>query len=275
MDEAVPEPERDPTELLAAHYSGSACSYARWWSPFLRSIGERLVETLPLSGAVRVLDVGSGAGGLTSALKAAAPRAVVIGVDVSEGMLRLARAISRDPLAVMDAQSLAVRSTSIDVAVCAFVLFHLPDPARGLQEMARTLRRGGAVGSVTWGVDRAAPLLEIWNEELDAHGAGPDPMPAAVEQHAVVDAPVKISALLEAAGFAGIRVWSARSEYRWDPEHLFEARQGFAMKRRLLTLTPNVRAACLVRIRERLSHVPSDALVSRPEVVFATARRRQ
>ena len=273
MGVAEPEPERDPTELLAAHYSGSAHPYARWWSPYLRPIGERLVQALPLSGASRVLDVGSGAGGLTSALKTAAPRAIVIGVDASEGMLRLARAASPDPLAVMDAQALAVRSAGIDVAVCAFVLFHLPDPARGIAEMARTLRPGGAVGSVTWGVERAAPLLEIWTEELDAHGAGPDPMPAAVEQHAAVDTPVKVSALLESAGFAEIRAWSARPEYRWDPQHLFEARQGFGMKRRLLTLAPDIRAACLARIRERLDRAPSDALVSRPEVVFATARR--
>lgn len=273
MGAAESESGRDPTELLAAHYSGSARTYARWWSPFLRPIGERLVEALPLRGAARVLDVGSGAGGLTSAIRTAAPRAVVIGVDASEGMLRLARAASRDPLAVMDAQALAVRSASIDVAVCAFVLFHLPDPTRGIGEMARTLRPGGAVGSVTWGADRAAPLLEIWTEELDAHGAGPDPMPTAVEQHAVVDTPVKVSALFETAGFAEIQAWSARSEYRWDPEHLFEARQGFGMKRRLLSLAPDIRANCLARIRERLDRAQSDALVSRPEVVFATARR--
>jgi SAM-dependent methyltransferase len=264
----------DLVQVLAAYYSDSAGPYERWWSPVLRPMAETLVRALPLRHAGRVLDVGSGVGGLTAALRAAAPDAVVIGVDASEGMLRLARAAARAPVGAMDAQALGVRGASIDVAVCAFVLFHLPEPARGVGELARVLRPGGAVGSVTWGEHRDAPLVEIWTEELDAHGAGPDSLPAAVQHHAMVDAPAKVSALLEAVGFVEVRAWSAWFEHRWDREQLFALRQGFGLpRRRLQSLAPDVRAACLARIRERLDRAPSDELVHRPEVVFVTARR--
>jgi SAM-dependent methyltransferase len=267
-------PAGDPVGLLAAYYSDSAGPYERCWSPVLRPMAEALARALPLRHATRVLDVGSGVGGLTSVLRDAAPDAVVIGVDASEGMLRLARAAALGPVGAMDAQALAVRAASIDVAVCAFVLFHLPDPARGVREMARVLRPGGAVGSVTWGENRDAPLVEIWTEELEAHGAGPDPMPVAVQHHAMLDAPAKVSALLEAGGFVRVRAWSAWFEHRWEREQLFALRQGFGMpKRRLQSLAPDVRAACLARIRARLDRAPSDVLLHRPEVVFATARR--
>jgi SAM-dependent methyltransferase len=267
-------PTGDAVEVLAAYYSDSAGPYARWWSPVLRPMAEGLVPALPLRHARRVLDVGCGVGALAPVLRAAAPGAVVIGVDASEGMLRLAHAAGLGPVGAMDAQALAVRPASIDVAVCAFVLFHLPDPAQGVRELARVLRPGGAIGTVTWGADRDAPLVEIWTEELEAHGAAPDPMPAAVQQHATVDAPAKVSALLEAGGLEEIRAWSVRFEHRWEREQLFALRQGFGMpRRRLQTLAPDVRAACLARIRERLDRAPSDGLLHRPEVVFATARR--
>jgi ubiquinone/menaquinone biosynthesis C-methylase UbiE len=264
----------DPVRVLAAYYADSAGDYDRWWSPVLRPMAEHLVRALPLRHAARVLDVGSGVGGLTSVLRTAAPDAVVIGVDASEGMLRLARAAALGPVGAMDAQALAIRTANIDVAVCAFVLFHLPDPGRGVRELVRVLRPGGAVGTVTWGENRDAPLVEIWTEELEAHGAGPDPMPAAVQHHVMVDAPAKVSALLEAGGFVQVRAWSVWFKHQWEREHLFALRQGFGKpKRRLQSLAPDVRAACLARIRERLDRAPSHGLLHRPEVVFGTARR--
>jgi ubiquinone/menaquinone biosynthesis C-methylase UbiE len=49
-----------------------------------------------------------------------------------------------------DAQALPLPDASVDVAVMALVLFFVPDPARGLQEMLRVVRPGGTIAAYHW-----------------------------------------------------------------------------------------------------------------------------
>lgn len=56
----------------------------------------------------------------------------------------------------MDAQSLDLPNDRFDIAIVAFVLFHLPDPPRCLEEVFRVLKPQGRVGTATWGVERFA-----------------------------------------------------------------------------------------------------------------------
>jgi SAM-dependent methyltransferase len=94
-----------------------------------------LVEFSPVSfEGHSVLDLGSGTGeGSRAALAAGAE---VVAVDVVPEMLQVNRA-SRPPAVAGDAVSLPFRDRAFDVALAAFSLNHLDDPADGVREAGR------------------------------------------------------------------------------------------------------------------------------------------
>src|SRR4051794_5782936 len=246
----------DQTAQLADQYTAAAESYERLWKPVTQPIGRRLLRELPLAEAERVLDIATGVGGLIPDLRAAAPAATVIGVDRSEGMLRQAQRLTRAPLALMDAESLGLRSASVDVALMVFCLFRLSRPRLGLEEALRVLRPGGTLGATTWGAESHFQAGDIWTEELDAHGAGPDPEPL-IGQHAEVNSAEKLGELARQVGFEPVRAWAERFAHAWDLEGFIAVRTGYSgTSRRFATLDPEVQRRFLARLRERLALLP-------------------
>ncbi len=103
----------------------------------------------PGGGAgARLLDAGCGTGASTAALLAAAPRAEIVGVDASAGMLARARA-KRWPPGVRFAESriedLAAAGVEgpFDGVFAAYLLRNLPDPDAALRALRGLLRPGG------------------------------------------------------------------------------------------------------------------------------------
>lgn len=231
-----------------------------------------LLDGLPLATARRVIDLGAGTGSHLVALADAAPQAYVVAVDRAEGMLRIAKGRTGHPAAVMDAQALALRPGVIDVATLVFMLFHIPNPSAALGEVRRVLRPGGAVGVATWGTDSGTPGASIWTEELDSHGAVPDPRDPSVMQHGRMDTPDKLERLLSSAGYTGVRIWSRTCEYRWTVDALMALQLTCGMAaRRVVSLPAAARAACESRVRERLEKLPESDRVQRSEVLCAVA----
>ncbi len=259
------------TAMLADRYSQRAEAYDGLWSPIIRPVGERLISRLPLTAAKSVIDVGTGTGALLPAIRQAAPSAAILGVDRSDGMLRLARdRHSGGWLALMDVQKLALPTNRFDAAVVAFVLFHVPSPERCLTEVNRVLKPGGTVGSVTWGTERVPMANAIWDEELEAAGAHYLELPA-TDNRACCDSAKKMRTLLGQAGFVSIKVWSESIEHRWRPEDHFDYQVGSTSRLRLQSLDVESRKTCLRKVRDRLSGAEDEQYVYRGEVFVATA----
>lgn len=255
---------------VATNYSASADGYAEFWSPVIRPPGRRLLEALPWDRTRHILDVGTGTGALIPDILSFAPTALVVAIDRSLGMLARATGI-RAPLVTMDAMALGVRAGTFDIAVSAFVLFHVPNPSVALGEMKRALRRRGTVGITTWADEPATPASEIWDEELSRCGAW-DPSPQPSPHHDLMNTPEKVGGLLSAAGLTPRRIWSERVEYRWDVPRFMGLRTRFGTtKRKLDTLDARTRQTFLGRIEERMSGLGSKDLVCRGTAICAMA----
>jgi ubiquinone/menaquinone biosynthesis C-methylase UbiE len=256
-------------ERLAANYSSGAEGYAECWSPVIRPVGRRLLEALPWDRASRVVDIGTGTGALIPEIRRFAPGAEVVGVDRSFGMLALA---PRSPvrLTMMDAMRLGLRTAAFDVAVMAFILFHIPEPAAALAEVRRVLRPRGAVGIVTWGEDPDPPACQVWNDELDASGAR-DPNPQTIYSD-VMNSPEKLTMLLMAGGLAPRRVWIEQIEHQWDAVRFMMFRMRFGTTRRRLEALDRARRAAVVdRIRARMMRLDPADFLYRAQAVCAVA----
>lgn len=95
----------------------------------------------------RILEVGVGTG---ISLPGYSPQNCIIGIDLSEEMLRKAQRRVADlsltnveKLEVMDAEHLSFADASFDVVVANHVISTVPNPEAALDECARMLRPGG------------------------------------------------------------------------------------------------------------------------------------
>ena len=107
------------------------------------------MEQFTSLAARQVLDVGCGGGVLTEAM--AQNGAIVLGIDLADKPLNVARLHALDSNARVEyrecaAESLAAeRPDSFDVVTCMEMLEHVPDPAQTVQACASLTRPGGWV----------------------------------------------------------------------------------------------------------------------------------
>lgn len=107
-----------------------------------------LFDRYALRGPVRILDVGCGTGEITMRLAEIFPEADVLGVDVLEGPLSLARARAakhgdRVRFERGDAFGLAFESDAFDLVVCRHMTQAVPRPELVLAELTRVCKRDG------------------------------------------------------------------------------------------------------------------------------------
>src|SRR6202012_47131 len=104
-----------------------------------------IIATNNIGGGVLEVGVGTGI-----SLPQYAPNLRIFGTDISEGMLRKAKARvaqlrlkNVEGLAVMDAEKLEFPDNSFDVVMAQYVVTAVPNPEAALDEFARVLRPGG------------------------------------------------------------------------------------------------------------------------------------
>ena len=117
--------------------------------------GEAVIESVaPVTGE-RVLDIGCGAGASSRALAAlVGASGQVLGVDISEPLIRRARVLAQQDtpvrFQVADASSAELADGAFDILFSRFGVMFFGDPIAAFAHMRRALRPGGRVAFVCW-----------------------------------------------------------------------------------------------------------------------------
>lgn len=128
-------------------------AYEHLMGPWTRAVGTIFLEWLDPVPGQAWLDVGCGNGAFTELIVRRHAPARVCGIDPSPEQLAFARSrpeLADAALQAGDAMDLPFGADRFDAATMALVLGFLPDPARGVREMARVVRPGGTVAAYTW-----------------------------------------------------------------------------------------------------------------------------
>ena len=167
-------------------------AYERYMGIWSRLVGEQFLEWLAPPPNERWLDVGCGNGAFTEMIAERCAPALVAGVDPSEGQLAFARtrpALRTAQFRQGDAMSLPFADGAFDAAVMPLVIFFVPDPAKGVAEMARVVRTRGIVTAYAWDMLGGGFPYDALQTEMRALGFPPSkpPSPDASREEALRD----------------------------------------------------------------------------------------
>ena len=123
------------------HWHNRFLQQARWTA----QVRSHLFESLHLSSARRLLEVGCGTGVITADYQQRSGQKVY-GVDIAVDLLYKAHNMSPEcKYTCGDAFALPYSARSFDACFCHFLLLWLPDPVAALKEMKRILHTGAPV----------------------------------------------------------------------------------------------------------------------------------
>lgn len=165
----------DARTKAATTYNAASDFYDHPANTFWARYGRRTVERLGLASGERVLDVccGSGASAIPAA-EIVGRDGSVVGVDLAENLLELARAKAKQrgltniQFQSGDLMHLPFEDGTFDTVVCVFGIFFVPDMEAALHEIRRVMRNGGRVAITTWGPRFFEPATTVfWNSIRD------------------------------------------------------------------------------------------------------------
>jgi ubiquinone/menaquinone biosynthesis C-methylase UbiE len=151
-------------------------SYEDMMGVWSRLAGEVFIDWLKPSAGLKWIDIGCGNGAATAMIVELCVPSEIQGIDPSEGQLGYARSRLAGSVATFcqgEGAVLPFPNGSFDIAVMALVIFFLPDPAKGVVEMARVVRPGGTIATYGWDLKGGGFTLEPIHAELRKMGISP------------------------------------------------------------------------------------------------------
>ena len=173
MDGGVPSligrtSQTDAAEVHVQDHVSDEYELVRYERPYARAFHlsnvQAMLARVRLEGCI--LDDGCGNGFLGEEVaRRIGPRDLLVGVDLSRGMLEKARGRHTE-LVHADSERLPFADASFDTVIARSLLHHLPDPDAGIREIARVLRPGGELVAL----DTNKTVLSTWPRRIANRG---------------------------------------------------------------------------------------------------------
>src|SRR3954447_1238188 len=155
----------------AAGWEKQVSGYEDFFGPITTRLVGPLLDAAEVDCGARVLDVASGPGYVAAA--AAERGAFVIGVDIAERMILLARRLHPQlDFRFGNAEALPFADGSFDAVVANFLLLHVGRPERAAAEFARVLAADGRVALTVWDFPDQARFHGVLLDAMAEAGAG-------------------------------------------------------------------------------------------------------
>jgi len=151
-------------EVAEAYEAAFVPTFFAQWAP-------RLLDAAAVGDGQRVLDVACGTGIVArTAAGRVGPSGSVVGLDLSDAMLTVARRVAPDLNWVQgDAAAMPLPAGSFDTVVSQMALMFFPDPVAALREMKRVARPHGTVAVLIPGALEANPPYELFVDIVTRH----------------------------------------------------------------------------------------------------------
>ena len=231
-------------------------SYERYMGVWSQLAGAEFLRWLAPTPGLRWLDVGCGNGAFTEVLTTHCAPSALHGIDPSVAQLEYARtrtALRDAALREGDAMALPYADSMFEAAVMPLVIFFVPEPAKGVAEMARVVAAGGLVAAYAWDMHGGGfPYHVLQREMRDLGAVLPAPPTPESSRRDVMHELWRDAGLVEVESqeLTVHRSFSSFDDY-WATIAGWEA-----VSRTLATMVPEA----IARLRERLREcLPEDA----------------
>jgi len=181
--------------------------YDSWLSDNFASFDKALIERAGIRPGHKTLDLGSGTGNpALAAARMVGPQGSVVGVDVADKMLDVARrraqtmGIDNVEFHVCHAGAIPFADDSFDAATSRFCLMFLPDVAAALGGVHRALKPGARFTAAVWSAPDKNLSFTLAMKVLQNFADAPSPDPSAPGPFSL-GAPGKLKGYMEEAGF--------------------------------------------------------------------------
>ena len=160
----------------------NGAAYERGMGVWSQLAGTVFLDWLAPAAGQTWIDIGCGNGAFTELLVQRLAPSEVQGVDPSEAQIAFARTRPDAQTATFqlgDAMALPFDQNRFDAAIMALVIFFVPDPEKGVAEMARVVRPGGIVAAYAWDMAGGGFPFEPLRAEMRTAGIEPSMPPSA------------------------------------------------------------------------------------------------